>query len=202
MEETIVVIASDHGEAFMEHGKEGHAKDLYREVIGTPVIIVLPWFLEEPMVVDAITENIDLWPTILDIVGIEPVDETDGRSLVPLILGGEDPKPGPAFAHLERNWANARSLNPVIAVRDETTKLVWWKNWQPQTIELYDLADDPNEAIDLHVEEQEATQRLLAEARAYYELPPASWGASPEAVEIDELKLGILKALGYVIEDE
>ena len=198
MEKTLVVIASDHGEAFREHGLEGHAKNLYQEVVATPVIIVLPWFLEEPLVIDAMTENVDLWPTILDLVGIEPVDQTDGRSLVPLLLGEADPHPGPAFAQLDRNWANTHRANPIVVVRDDDAKLIWRKN-RPQPIELFDLAADPTEQINIHREETEATQELLAAARAYYEREPASWGARPDDIEIDDMKLGILRALGYVV---
>ena len=46
LERTIVVIASDHGEAFREHGSEGHARNLYGEVTHVPLIISLPFLLE------------------------------------------------------------------------------------------------------------------------------------------------------------
>jgi len=202
MDNTLLVIAADHGEAFREHGSEGHAKDLYGEVVRTPVIIVLPWFLDGGLVVDDLTENVDLMPTILDMIGIDPVDETDGASLVPLFLGGPDPHPGPAYAHLDRNWAGGDDEQPIVAIRTEDRKFIWKKDWTPPTIELYDVEADPGEKINIASEQEAEVQEFLEMARAYYDHAPGSWNASPDAIEIDDLKLGILKALGYVIQDE
>jgi arylsulfatase A-like enzyme len=200
MDNTLVVIAADHGEAFMEHGQEGHAKDVHVENIYTPAIIVLPWFLDEPRVIEDVTENVDLWPTILDIVGIEPVDDTDGRSLVPLILGEADPHPGPAYAHLDRSWANTQADNPTIAVRTDDKKLIWWpKHGRNNSVYYYDVVDDPAEQINLHEEDPEAAAEMIGLASEYLEREPASWDASPDSVEIDSMKLSILQALGYVI---
>ncbi len=202
MDNTLLVIASDHGEAFREHGNEGHAKDLYGETIRTPVIIALPWFLDEPLVITDVTENIDLMPTILELAGLAPVDETDGRSLVPLLMGEPDPNPGPAYAHLERAWARAEDEEPIVAIRTDDQKFVWWRNWKPRPIiELYDLDSDMGEQVNVASEETEEVDAFLEMAQAYLDREPASWGVSPEAVELDDQKLGILKALGYVIED-
>src|SRR5258705_11354817 len=92
---TIVVIAADHGEAFLEHGREGHAQDLYGEVTHVPLIIIPPFLLEPGVRVHATVSNADLWPTLLELVGLPPLPGADGRSLVPLVLaaagaGGAD----------------------------------------------------------------------------------------------------------------
>ena len=58
---TLLVIASDHGEAFGEHGLEGHARNLYREVTWVPFIIVPPFQLQPNIVVDAVVSNLDIW---------------------------------------------------------------------------------------------------------------------------------------------
>jgi len=71
-EKTLIVLASDHGEAFGEHGREGHARDVYSEVVTTPLILSFPFRLDEPLVVDAVSENVDLWPTLLDLLGLPP----------------------------------------------------------------------------------------------------------------------------------
>jgi len=71
-ERTVIVFSADHGEAFGEHGSEGHAHNVYGEVTTTPLIISLPFRLEPGIVVEARSENVDLWPTILEIVGLPP----------------------------------------------------------------------------------------------------------------------------------
>jgi hypothetical protein len=69
-ERTVVVFSADHGEAFGEHGSEGHAHDVYGEVTTTPWIVSFPFRLEPGIVVEARSENVDLWPTVLEIVGL------------------------------------------------------------------------------------------------------------------------------------
>ena len=53
LDETVIAIASDHGEAFQEHGREGHAKNLYSEVTRVPFIISLPFLLDPGIEVEA-----------------------------------------------------------------------------------------------------------------------------------------------------
>src|SRR5262245_7831015 len=96
-ERTLVVFAADHGEAFGEHDGEGHARNVYGEVTQTPLILSFPFRLEPPVVVEARSENVDLWPTVLELVGLPPLPDVDGRSLVPQIvaaMGGDAPADG------------------------------------------------------------------------------------------------------------
>ena len=86
LENTLIVIASDHGEAFGERGVEGHARRLYRESTEVPLILSFPFRLEEGVVVTTRTRNIDIWPTVLDLLGLPPMEDVDGRSQVPAIL--------------------------------------------------------------------------------------------------------------------
>lgn len=198
MERTLIVIASDHGEAFNEHGFEGHGRDLHAEVIETPLIVVLPFFLKPGIVVEEVTENVDVWPTILDLLGLPPLEGAQGRSLVPLMLGGSDPHPGPAFAHLERRWAKDDGEDPTVAVTDGSDRLIHWKNRGAATA-LFDLAADPHEQESLASRRPCLVERLLREVDRYYGWSSPAWDAPPSSVEVDEMKLGILKALGYVV---
>ena len=201
MDRTLMVIASDHGEAFYEHGYEGHGRNLYREVIETPLIFILPFFLEEGVVVDAMVENVDVWPTILDLLGLPPQEGAQGRSLVPLMLGEEAGDASPAFAHLERNWARTNEPNPVIAVVEDESQLVYWPE-QSSRVELFDHRHDPKQTLNVAQDNPEMAERMKRLAEEYQALPKGAWGAPPEQVEIDEMRLGILKALGYVIDDD
>lgn len=203
MENTIVVIASDHGEAFYEHGKEGHATDVYREVSETPLLFILPFFLKPGVVVDTPTENIDIFPTILELAGLDPLEGAQGRSLVPLMMGQEDTEPRPTFTHLERNWAADGEANPLIAVMDGDDRLIYWtRKPVPEGVELYQHSTDPTEQVDVAELEAERTEELMKMADEYFALPGAPWGDAPSEVEIDDMKLGILKALGYVVGDD
>jgi arylsulfatase A-like enzyme len=209
LDRTIVVIASDHGEAFGEHGNEGHAKDLYDEVLRVPWIILLPFVLDEGLVVETPTSNVDIWPTIFEMIGVEGVEGLDGRSRMPEIRGaagigapgGPDESP-PTIAHLNRNWGKTEApYFPVIAVADEFFKYIHWPT-TPEADEFYDLKRDPRERQNLvsDAESQDLVESYRADVVDYLDSPDAPWGAGVEEVELDDMQKGILRALGYVIE--
>ena len=201
---TVILIASDHGEAFLEHGSEGHARNLHSEVVNVPVIISLPFLLDPGIVVEERVSNIDVWPTLLDLVGLPPLVNTDGRSLVPLILSAAGAGPAddsfrrPVLAHLDRRWGSTKMSEPLVSVTDGDLRLMWWVK-RPRRTQLFNLAEDPAELKNLFREDDPESQRLLQMARQSYEGGHSPWGTEPEQVELDELRLNQLRALGYVI---
>jgi arylsulfatase A-like enzyme len=87
-DKTLLVITSDHGEEFMEHGRVTHTQD-YVELMHVPLIVVFPGRrlgLRIPQVV----RSIDIMPTILDALRLPAPPRIQGRSLRPLIAGDED----------------------------------------------------------------------------------------------------------------
>ena len=203
---TVVVIASDHGEEFLEHGSEGHAKTLYREVTEVPWILSLPFRLEPGVVVETRVENVDIWPTLLDLLGLPALPKADGRSRLPLIEAALQGAPtpddsAPAFAHLDRRWHLAEGgSKPIVAVTQGPHRLILTESPEDgQVVELFDHRVDPGEANNIATDHPELGARLLKQAAAYRDLPPLDWGAAPVQVEISDLDRGQLKALGYLI---
>ncbi|HPG25274.1 MAG TPA: sulfatase-like hydrolase/transferase, partial [Myxococcota bacterium] len=208
-DETLVVIASDHGEAFLEHGNEGHAKDLHREVVRTPWILSFPFSLEEGIVVDARSENVDLWPTVLDLVGQGRMEGADGRSRVPEMLtaaGLESPEPvgppRPSFAELDRSWGKADlESSPLIAVT--TGNWRYMRGFGPGSgAKLFDLTADPLEKKDLLAEAGAPldTAEFEAEVEGYLDSPEPAWRKDVGRVELDDMQKGQLRAIGYAID--
>jgi arylsulfatase A-like enzyme len=202
-EKTLIVVASDHGEAFGEHGREGHARDVYGEVTTTPFILSLPFRLEPGIVVEAASENVDLWPTLLDLLGLPPLEDADGRSRVPEILAaarGEaaPPADGPRFAHIDQTWGRQqREPMPMVSVSDGPYRLIRRATGEPP--ELYDRSRDPREQVDVAEQQPDVLERLAALAEEYLARPPAAWQAAPD-VEIPEQELEHPRALGYAVE--
>ena len=207
MSRTLVVIASDHGEGFYEHGLEGHARTLYREVTETPLILLPPFRLEPGLVVEEPIQNVDVWPTLLDLLGLPPLPEPDGRSLVPLMLaaggvpavdgGGSELEGRPAFAELDLTWGQAfMEPRPLVAIVHDGYRLVQPVN-EPERAELYDRRTDPGEQRNVAAREPERTAAMRAQVQAYMDR-----GGAFEAptVEVDEMRQGQLRALGYMIE--
>jgi len=200
-DKTLIVVAGDHGEAFGEHGREGHARDVHGEVTTTPLIISFPFRLDPAIVVDAPTENVDIWPTMLDLLRLPPLEEVDGRSRLPAMLAaarGEPapPSDSPRFAHLDQSWGRTKQdPRPMVAVRDGPYRLV---RAHEATGWLYDRTDDPTEQVDVGEDQPEVLARLQALVDEYLARPPAPWQASD--VELDDAQLEQLRALGYEIE--
>jgi arylsulfatase A-like enzyme len=209
LERTIVVIAADHGEAFLEHGREGHAQDLHDEVTRVPLIILPPFLLDPGVRVKTTVSNVDVWPTVLDLVGLSPLPDSDGRSLVPLILAaggarGVDPaelEPRPAFAQLVRGWGRPQLEHPAsfVSVTDRGMRLFTLLP-DAAPAELYDRTADPGERKNLAAAEPAAVERLLGLVRGYAAHAQPPWGSPAPEVELDELRLNHLRALGYAVE--
>jgi len=99
LDDTVVIVTSDHGEEFFEHGDKGHNKTLHEEVIRVPLLLAWPRRVPGGRVVGVHARLVDLVPTVLDLAGLPPGEEAMGRSLVPA-LDGEEGAPAPAFLDL------------------------------------------------------------------------------------------------------
>jgi arylsulfatase A-like enzyme len=193
-------LASDHGEAFGEHGREGHARHVYGEVITTSLILSFPFRLSEPVVVETPTENVDLWPTLLDLFELPSLIDPDGRSRMPELLAaaqGRSPPPQstPRFAHLDQNWARTQKPElPMVSVSEGKFRLLIGASAGARG-QLFDRSTDPREQIDLSEEHPETLERMKQLAETYLK-KTAPWDAAPE-VGIGEEELQQLRALGY-----
>jgi choline-sulfatase len=206
LDDTLILIASDHGEAFLEHGLEGHARNLHREVVYVPLIFSFPFLLEPGLQIDAVVSNLDLWPTVLDLLGLPPLPSADGVSLMPLLLGASGVAPPatdaierPAFSQLDRGWGRPNAQpDPLVAVTAGDLRL-FLPVHNPDGAELYDLGEDPVESRNLAQERPDAAAPLRALASDYLEAAKSPWGAEPDEVKLDHMRLEQLRALGYVI---
>ncbi len=202
LKRTIVVVAADHGEGFTEHG-EGHARTLYREVTEVPWILALPIRFSKDVVVDAMVRNVDIWPTLYDLLGLEPPKHSDGHSTVPLIeaaIEGRTPEPGQngserAIGYLDRTWGNREEPpKPTVSITEGGKRFVYRG---PDDLELFEHETDPWEQRNLASPRGEEVERLRSEAEELLAEKPA-WGTPPK-VELDEMYLDQLRALGYVV---
>ncbi|MFC1807839.1 sulfatase [Candidatus Omnitrophota bacterium] len=93
LENTYLIITSDHGEGFREHGLIMHGTSLYRELLHVPLIIHFPKTMAQNYrTVDNLTSFIDLYPTIMEFAGVSNFPTVDGKSLSRFIEKKEDRK--------------------------------------------------------------------------------------------------------------
>jgi arylsulfatase A-like enzyme len=201
---TLVVLASDHGEAFGERGFEGHAREVYRETTEVPWILALPFRLEGGVRVDVRTRNVDVWPTLLELLGLPALPNADGRSRVPEILAAARGEPAPAdatpaIAHLDRHWGHPRfGTAPIVAVSHDGLRYVALHQGRARREQLFDSRADPLERSDVLAERSEDAARLRGLADEYLASGEV-WSAPPPRLEMDEVQLNQLRALGYAV---
>jgi arylsulfatase len=217
-ENTLIVIAADHGEAFNEHGNEGHARDVYGEVTETPFILSFPFDLDPGVIVQSRTANVDLWPTVFELLGLPSQPDPDGRSRVPEIIAaaseangpgsigsgsaqaGEDEDESAIFALLDQTWGRDREdPAPLVAVNHGRYRL-FYSSVHPGRAELYDKLADPKEQHNLRNSHPEVVEKLSAIAEEHLGSPPAPWGDDAPAIEMNDMQLDQLRALGYGVE--
>lgn len=209
LEKTLVVMVSDHGQAFSERGLEGHAREVFRESTEVPFILGLPFRLDPGIVVEQRSRNVDVWPTVLELLGLPPLPDTDGRSLVPEIFAAatgqatDDDLIG--VARLDRGWGRPTlPSRPAIAITLGPYRYVLQRGTgapeDPEIESLFDASTDPLErrnVIDAH---PDVADDLPALADQYLASPAPPWGEGPLEVEIDEMEANQLRALGYAVE--
>jgi len=140
LSDTLVVVTSDHGEEFMEHGGKTHHRTVYDESVHVPLVV---WsersgFVRGRRVADPVSLA-DVAPTIAELAGVEPMPDADGRSLAPA-LRGEPLPPRPVLSGM---YVPGQEWRRTLAVRDAARTLVLWKKhdqWMS-----FDAARDPGD---------------------------------------------------------
>jgi arylsulfatase A-like enzyme len=90
LNDSLVIFLSDHGEEFGDHGGMGHAKTLFNEVLRIPLFIRDPSGRFKPGRIQSNVSIIDVFPTLLELVGLQGDPRHEGRSLVKVMSTGED----------------------------------------------------------------------------------------------------------------
>jgi choline-sulfatase len=151
---TAVIVTSDHGEAFGEHGMFKHAFQLWDGLVKVPLLIYVPG--AEPRRIEAPRSLIDLAPTIFDLMGQPPAEQFVGKSLLPEVLGARPESREPVVLEL-----NEDSHNPAVrAVVQGDYKLIVYGSgagWQHQ---LFNLRQDPKEEQDLAKQEPQKLEEM------------------------------------------
>ncbi len=138
---TIVIITADHGEEFMEHGATSHPSDhIYDSTVSIPLIMYIPGV--KHVEVSNLVQSVDLFPTVLNLIGIFKTDHLDGTDLTNLIKGD-----------------GAKNIDQYLIGNGTMVDSIRNKNWKlyvrynkmlgVNKYELYNLNNDPGEKDNL-----------------------------------------------------
>jgi len=180
---TVLVITGDHGENLGEHFSIEH-EHLYDSSVRVPLIIRYRPLIGEGKVITQVVENVDILPTILDLVGVSVDIEFQGTSLTPLVRG---------TGHIDR----AAYLDDLrkLGLRTDKYKLIY--DEKSEEVELYNLETDPGEVHNIASTNNEIVGRLLDELRRKkVTVDNQCVGAQRQNLSSRQLKK--LRSLGYV----
>ncbi|MDX1395175.1 MAG: sulfatase [Gemmatimonadota bacterium] len=157
LDDTLVLITSDHGEEFGEHRVFDHGNTLYRQALEVPLVVTWPGRVPSGEVVAPPVSLVSIPATILDLVGQPAAPSFEGTSLAPLWRDpGDSAAPiDPVLSEVRRvvrqpEWYPASAGNLTSLVFEGSHYIL---NLDTGTEELFDLAGDPEETEDLSATE-------------------------------------------------
>ena len=207
-ENTVIVFTSDHGEEFHEHTFFcSHGHSTYDSVASVPLIIKTPE--STPSRVSQVVRNIDVAPTILELLGIAYENNIDGRSLAELVQGKQDSLPLiPAYSTSGPIHQGFFRAQPRIyldgvegawrSVRTEQWKLIRIPHPETDIYELYDLKADPGETRNLYDPAHEKVAELTGMLNSIEARVDQDSSVIPVQGELDEETTEMLESLGYI----
>jgi arylsulfatase A-like enzyme len=201
LDHAVVVLTSDHGEQFWEHGTWRHGQSLYDHQLLVPLVVWVPPALRDAFGIPdgsaVITEPVrlvDLYPTVLNLLGVSIEHDIQGRSLVPLMQ--------------RQSLREVPALAEDLNLEHEESKAVRFRGFKyisridatgAQTRELYDLATDPGERLNLVDERPDQADRLHAHLERL--AGDEWWRSAVEETQDRDLPEDLrrkLEALGYL----
>jgi len=186
---TVIIVMSDHGEGLEDHNELTHSLLCYNSTIHVPLIMRVPGATGGVRVSHPVS-NVDVAPTILDLIGLSTPEEVQGVSLRPLLTGDE----------IAERLHYTETLSPELSYGWSEVRAVYdgpFKYIHTSRPELYDLSSDPGELHNLADERPDLAADMEVKLRAFVEEK-----ASPEAMaavgDVDQETLNRLAALGYI----
>jgi choline-sulfatase len=186
--DTVIAVLADHGESLGDHGEATHAILIYQSTLR------IPFLLAGPAVPSGVTVAprvglVDVLPTLLGLLGIEPPNGLPGRDLRPALGGQRIPAESlyaeSLFGRLTCRWSSLRAW-----VSED------WKLVQGSETELFDLAADPGELRNLAAQEPQRVERMRAALQAAVgKMAPGGDTARGAALSPEQEER--LRSLGY-----
>lgn len=202
-EEALVILTSDHGENFGEHGFYfQHGASLYQPSLKTPLILANKSISKNKKISENV-QIIDIMPTVLDMLKIPLIDKIDGKSLLPLIESESDFARDFAFAEsIEEHFeGNKRVFFSGVKGKWRTMivgkwKIIYMPHPKEDIFELYDLEKDPDENTNLILEEKKTAEEMKTRILDY--LKHQSNEGDIPIEDLTEKSKKLLKKLGYI----
>lgn len=209
LDRSLVVVASDHGEEFLEHGFGAHGHSLYSELIHTAMLFWSPGLLPPSGRVAGPVQLVDIQPTVLDLLGLKPPAGIEGRTLLPLMRAGQPGSTAPAVSTKLALPSGTPDSGVPEYLTDTFARVEpgWKLIYRPQAarahlkeIELFDHRTDPGDRSDVAAQHPDVAARMKDELRSWMtreRVVKERVGKSGERT-LDNATIQRLRSLGYL----
>lgn len=189
----LLIVTADHGEELLDHGRYGHGRTLYEEVIKVPLIIKFPKNKKKG-VVDNLVSMIDIAPTILDVLNIQVPQKWHGKSLIDIQIPKQDQYVFSEDHSPKDTTSEVRGES--FSLRTHFWKLIVSTKRDLQPTEFFDIYADKEETHSLEdkTTEQKQLRELITEIRTSAEKGRYFY----KKESFDKETLEHLKSLGYL----
>jgi arylsulfatase A-like enzyme len=184
-ETTAIVLVSDHGEQFTEHGLVSHGNSLYNELLHVPLILSFPG-CERGRLVDDLVSSLDIYPTVLEYCGVADVPHVQGRSILGYVDAEIPPPPATyAFSSMGRPFSCVQDKEWKLAVRRRGTQLFRLEEGENEDFagEHPEIVRRLEQVYEHVLEEEEALRAVIGKS---------------ERQDLDPEAIRQLKSLGYL----
>jgi arylsulfatase A-like enzyme len=202
LDDTIVIVAGDHGEGLMDHGWMLHGLQIYEEAVRVPFVVRWPGKLPAGKVIEEPVELADMTPTVLELTGIampKARNAPEGISLVAAATGKAKLDAERAVLVQRRFYASDSERGIAVKGSKHGLRRGDWKYIEAKeedSFELYDLKNDPGEKKNLADSAQKERTRLASDLATTLSSTTAAAPPAPRAVSEEDARR--LEALGYV----
>ncbi len=179
---------SEYEKRVLLHQRQGNVPDLYDDLIRVPLIFS-GYGITSNSIISRQTPHVDIFPTILDIIGIESQEQVDGKSLLPIINGK---KLHDSFVYIESSPGIGKGKDKVIGIRSSNFKYFRDLSNTGRVLHLYDLKNDSLEENNIANKSKSVLKNLEEEL-----LKIRSGSYEKYENEISEEVKQVLKELGY-----
>jgi len=200
-----IVLTSDHGEEFWEHGAYEHARTLFREVTHVPLIWSGYGVGEPGRHVEGPISLIDVAPTLLDLAGVELSPRMNGISWGNVLSysQGSDSSAVESGSHEYGAWSELDIAQWSRALRKDQWSSIWFRAKVPSDSKnishnLFFLPDDPLEKNDVSAAHPEITAEFASSFRQYVKSRDDSGVKRSNLGKANSERLRVLRALGYL----
>ena len=187
---TVVIVTSDHGEEFTEHGMFKHGYQLFDESVRVPLVI------RAPGLVASDRRRVPVETRGIMRAAMQLMELSSSSPKPDDLLQIADGDPWPTFSHtLRKREPDGPREFPVVAVRDSEWKLIHWP--QSGRSELFNLLDDPRESRNVLASRSEVGEKYLEFLRRWFE-PAQSTEEAKAPRPLNPETIEKLRSLGYV----